>query len=97
MTPLVDAKTQRRLGGRAALNKLRRLYGESYEENYDWLPKLYTGTESRDGYPTFEESNALLEDWLRKYPDYLKKEKIGTSLQGRDLYTYILANHTSFG
>lgn len=47
------------------------------------------------GYLTFNEGTALLEEWLAQYPDYLRKESIGKSFEGRDLMTYVMTDKNS--
>ena len=42
------------------------------------------------GYPTFDQANDLLNMLLYQYPDRLRRESIGKSFQGRDIFVYRL-------
>lgn len=54
-----------------------------------WTDKLNHG--SVQGFPSYEEANELLEQFLRSNPNELEKRQIGTSFQSRPIYAYVLA------
>jgi len=54
-----------------------------------WTDKLDHG--SVKGFPSYDEANALLEDFLRANPNELEKRQIGTSFEKRPMHAYILA------
>ncbi|CAD7943450.1 unnamed protein product [Amoebophrya sp. A25] len=58
------------------------------DSSLPWVAKLWHGGESH--YPTLEEGTAILDEWLLAYSNCFHKEKVGTSLQGREINAYIV-------
>ncbi|CAL1161700.1 unnamed protein product [Cladocopium goreaui] len=53
-----------------------------------WTEKLDHGSVS--GFPSYEEANKLLQQFLEQHPNELTKQQIGESYQKRPIYAYIL-------
>lgn len=60
----------------------------------DWRYRLWHGRH-RNGWPTYDDANTLLDEWLQRYPDYLRRETIGKSYQNRDMVAYILTDNST--
>lgn len=55
-----------------------------------WAGKLSHGSESH--YPSLEEGLALMDGWTREFPGLLRKTSIGKSVEGRELWNYVLTD-----
>eukprot|EP00928_Gymnodinium_smaydae_P038903 TRINITY_DN26716_c0_g2_i2.p1 TRINITY_DN26716_c0_g2~~TRINITY_DN26716_c0_g2_i2.p1 ORF type:complete len:702 (+),score=90.69 TRINITY_DN26716_c0_g2_i2:123-2228(+) len=55
-----------------------------------WEAKLERG--KFKGFPSYQEANALLEEWLGSHPGLLRKERIGESFEKRPIFAYVLTN-----
>ncbi|CAK9093597.1 unnamed protein product [Durusdinium trenchii] len=56
--------------------------------NSSWTEKLDHGSIS--GFPSYDEANKLLEQFLQQHPNELTKQQIGKSFESRPIYAYIL-------
>lgn len=66
----------------------------SLGEEAAWETVLHHG--SVLGFPSYEEANTLLRNWLEAHPDKLRQQKIGESYLKRPIYGYVLGKASAF-
>ena len=56
-------------------------------DEFDWKTGVFEGSVA-GGYPSYEEVTDTLNLFLYKYPDLIRREPIGKSHEGRDIFVY---------
>eukprot|EP00397_Hematodinium_sp_SG-2012_P037018 GEMP01040047.1.p1 GENE.GEMP01040047.1~~GEMP01040047.1.p1 ORF type:complete len:508 (+),score=83.01 GEMP01040047.1:36-1559(+) len=60
----------------------------------DWRSRLWHGHHYH-GWPTYDDANTILEEWLQEYPNLFRKETFGKSFQDRDMMVYVMTDKQS--
>lgn len=69
MTPVGSVKLAQKLGARIVLGFMRRIGGSRHELLFQRFDPVVTGREKEDIEINLRRINAVLEDWLRRYPE----------------------------